>query len=73
MISTIMDSKEKVTLISIAPLTNVARALIREPRIAKKARFVGMHGSIAKKFDGVYGVVPEYNVVIDVQSAKAVF
>lgn len=73
MIRTIMDSEEEITLISIGPLTNIATALIREPRIAKRARFVGMHGSIAKKMDGVDGVVAEYNVVTDVQAAMAVF
>ena len=48
MIETIMRSKEKVTLISIAPTPNIARALYLEPRIAKKARFVGMHGKRAQ-------------------------
>jgi inosine-uridine nucleoside N-ribohydrolase len=73
MVRTIMDAKEPVTLIAIGPLTNVAAALRREPRIAQKARFVGMHGSIARQLKGVAGVVPEYNVVVDVQAAMAVF
>ena len=46
MIDTIMRSKEPITLIAIGPLPNVAAALEREPNIAKKARFVGMFGSI---------------------------
>ncbi|OGV36053.1 MAG: hypothetical protein A2X48_17470 [Lentisphaerae bacterium GWF2_49_21] len=73
MIKTIMKSKEKITLISIGPVTNIAEALRREPRIAKKCRFIGMHGSIAKKYGGEPGISAEYNVVVDVISAKAVF
>ncbi|MFA6294235.1 MAG: nucleoside hydrolase [Victivallales bacterium] len=73
MIKTIMDSKEKTTLISIGPVTNIAEALRREPRIAAKTKFVGMQGSIAKNYAGAPGIVPEYNVIVDVISAISVF
>ncbi len=73
MIKTIMASEEKITLISIGPVTNIAEALRREPRIAPRCRFVGMHGSIEKKYDGVPGICPEYNVIVDIISAIAVF
>ena len=73
MINTIMNSKEKVTLISIGPLTNVAMALKKEPRIAEKARFVGMHGSIAKQHGGIDGAIAEYNVVQDLEASRIVF
>jgi inosine-uridine nucleoside N-ribohydrolase len=46
LIDIIMASKETVTLLCIGPLPNIAEALRREPRIAQKARFVGMHGSV---------------------------
>ena len=45
-IETIMRSAQPVTLIAIGPVPNIAEALRREPRIAGKARFVGMHGSV---------------------------
>jgi len=71
MIETIMASPVPVTLIAIGPLTNVAAAVRREPRIAAKTRLVGMLGSLAKGFDGAAGAIAEYNVVVDVQAAMA--
>lgn len=45
LIDIVMASPEP-TLICIGPLPNIAEALRREPRIAQKAKFVGMHGSV---------------------------
>jgi inosine-uridine nucleoside N-ribohydrolase len=73
LIDTIMKSQETITLIGIGPLPNIHEALKREPRIAAKCRFVGMHGSIRLGHDGRPGAVAEYNVVRDVPGAKAVF
>ena len=74
MIETIMRSKEKVTLISIGPAPNIARALYLEPRIARKARFVGMQGSVRKGYKGLAGRVDEeYNVVAYAYDAARVF
>ena len=74
MIDTIMNSKEKITLISIGPVPNIARALYLEPRIAKKCRFVGMHGSVRKGYNGLAGRVDEeYNVVAYAYDAQRVF
>ena len=52
LIDTIMGSSDPVTLICIGPVPNVAEALRREPRIAQKARFVGMDGSVRKGYGG---------------------
>lgn len=73
MVETILGSPEPVTVISIGPLPNVASALQREPRIAPKARFVGMHGSIRRQLAGEPGAVAEYNVVQAVGACQAVF
>jgi inosine-uridine nucleoside N-ribohydrolase len=73
MIRTIMDSREMVTLISIGPVPNIAEALRREPRIAQKARFVGMHGSVYKKYNDEPGTCAEYNVVANTGAAQVVF
>ena len=72
-VSTIMASDAPVTVIAIGPLTNVADALKLEPRIADRARFVGMHGSLKRNFDSAEGAVAEWNVVSDVGSAQQVF
>jgi inosine-uridine nucleoside N-ribohydrolase len=71
LIETIMSSQEPVTLICTGPLTNIAAALEREPRIAEKARFVGMHGCLRKsppEFGG--GVIAEYNVKSDPKACR---
>lgn len=73
LINTIMKSAQPITLISIGPLPNIAAALKQEPRIAAKCRFVGMHGSVFRGYDGNSEIHAEYNVVVDVPSAKAVF
>ena len=62
LIDTILNSPEPVTLIAIGPVPNVAAALEREPAIAKRARFVGMHGSVRLGYGGNEKISPEYNV-----------
>ncbi len=73
MINVIMQSKEPVTLIGIGPLPNVSEALKQEPRIAAKARFVGMHGSVRVGYDGGKQVSAEYNVQADAKACQRVF
>jgi inosine-uridine nucleoside N-ribohydrolase len=70
-IDTIMQSKEPVTLIAIGPLPNIKAALEREPRIAGKARFVGMHGSVRKGYGGKAQIDAEYNVKEDAKACRA--
>lgn len=73
LIDTIMSSPTRVTLIALGPLPNVAEALKREPRIAEKADFVGMHGSVFLGYGGKSTPDAEYNIVKDVEAAKKVF
>jgi len=70
---TIMASSEEVTLIAIGPMPNVAAALEREPRIAQRARFVGMHGSVRRGYGGRAEVSAEYNVRADIKACQKVF
>ncbi|MHC4431065.1 MAG: nucleoside hydrolase [Planctomycetota bacterium] len=72
-IDTIMKSRESMTLIAVGPLPNVAAALQREPRIAEKARFVGMHGSVRLGYGGSKKISAEYNVVAFAEAAQTVF
>lgn len=73
MIDTVMKSPERVTIIAIGPVPNVAAALEREPRIAEKAEFIGMHGSIYKGYGGSSTIHAEYNVKADVKACQKVF
>jgi inosine-uridine nucleoside N-ribohydrolase len=61
-VDTIMRSPGPITLICIGPVPNIAAALVREPAIARRARFVGMHGSIRRGYGGSTEVSAEYNV-----------
>jgi len=74
---TIMGSPEPITLVCIGPVPNIAAALDREPRIAERARFVGMHGCLRKSppkyADGGGGVVPEYNVLAHPKACQKAF
>ena len=62
LIDIVMKSPEPITIISIGPMPNVAAALEREPKIAERARLVGMYGSVRRGYDGNKEVSPEWNV-----------
>lgn len=70
-ISTLMESKEKIFLVPTGPLTNIGLALALEPRIKDKiASIVLMCGSC-----GLGNVTPaaEFNIIADPEAAKIVF
>ena len=71
LIETIMASDNDITLIPTAPLTNIAMAMLREPRIVEKIpQIVLMGGSM-----GMGNVTPsaEFNIYVDPEAAKIVF
>jgi inosine-uridine nucleoside N-ribohydrolase len=71
LITTVMQSPEPITIISVGAVPGLAAALKREPSIAPKARFVGMHGS----FDVGYGggkPSAESNVKLDPAALRTV-
>ena len=72
-IDTIMKCPKPIKLIATGPLPNIAAALEREPRIADKAEFVGMHGSIRRGYDGKATPSAEYNVRAFAKDAQKVF
>jgi len=71
LIDTVMGSAEPVTLIAIRPVPNIAAALTREPRIAERARFVGMQGSLRLGYGGKTTPDAEWNVKADVPACRA--
>jgi inosine-uridine nucleoside N-ribohydrolase len=72
-IDTIMKSPQPVTVIAVGPVQNIAAALRREPRIAQRARFVGMHGSVRVGYANDPKISAEYNVKIDPKTCQEVF
>lgn len=70
-IETLLNAPEKITVAPMGPLTNIACALIMEPRIKDKIeKFILMGGSI-----GLGNMTPtaEHNFYSDPQAAYAVF
>ncbi len=61
-VDTVMKSRDPVTIISIGPMPNVAAALKTEPQIARRARLVGMYGSVRKGYGGGATPSAEWNV-----------
>ena len=72
-VDTIMKSPKPITVVAVGPLPNIAAALQREPKIANKASFVGMHGSIRKGYGGSSKVSAEYNVRAYPKAVQKVF
>jgi inosine-uridine nucleoside N-ribohydrolase len=70
LIDTVMQSPEKVTIIAIGPMPNVAAALAREPRIAERANLVGMYGSVRRGYGGSKEVSAEWNVRADPKACQ---
>jgi len=73
LIDIIKKSGEKITVIAIGPVPNLAEALRREPSIAENASFVGMDGSIYIGYGGSEKISAEYNVKMDVKACQKVF
>ena len=73
MIDTVMNSRERIKIVAVGPLPNVAAALEREPRIAEKAEFIGMHGSVRLGYGGSKNISAEYNVRADAKACRKVF
>jgi len=69
-IDTINNSPEPITVIAVGPLQTMAAALEKDPGIARKAHFVGMHGSVYKGYGGSDKISAEYNVRRDAAAAR---
>jgi len=68
-----MKSRKPIKVVAVGPLPNIAAALEREPRIAEKAEFVGMHGSVYRGYGGSSKPSAEYNVEAFVKESQKVF
>ena len=70
-IEKVLQSPDKVTLIPVGPLTNIAMALIKEPRITGNIdRIVVMGGAIGQ---GNTTPAAEFNIYVDPEAAQVVF
>jgi purine nucleosidase/pyrimidine-specific ribonucleoside hydrolase len=71
LVRTLMASDGEITLVPVGPLTNIAMALRREPRIAEYTReVVLMGGSFGR---GNRTPTAEFNILADPEAAQVVF
>ncbi|SFD37248.1 ribonucleoside hydrolase RihC [Clostridium uliginosum] len=69
--SAIMESEEPITLVPIAPLTNIALLLKTYPEVKNNIKEIVLMGGSASR--GNKGVMSEYNIGVDPEAAHIVF
>lgn len=67
----LMESSEKITLVPIGPLTNIALLLRLYPEVMPKIEEIVLMGGSASR--GNKGVMSEFNIATDPHAAKIVF
>lgn len=67
----LMSADEPITLVPVGPLTNIATALAREPRIAERTREVVLMGGSYTR--GNRTPAAEFNIMADPEAAAIVF
>jgi purine nucleosidase len=71
LVRTLMASAGEITLVPVGPLTNIAMALRREPRIARRVREVVLMGGAYTR--GNRTPAAEFNILADPEAAAIVF
>ena len=64
---------QPVTLICIAPHSNIAEVVARFPEIVPQIDFVAMAGSLEQGVGGSQGKIAEWNIKCDIAAAQKVF
>lgn len=72
MIETIAAAPGEVELVTLGPLTNLAIALLKEPKIAQQIKCCHIMGAVGQG-PGNITAVSEYNIWVDPEAAKIVF
>lgn len=72
LIDLIHQSEIPVKLICIGPVPNIAEALERDPSIARKVHFIGMHGSVDVGYNGAEEPSAEWNVASNIPAFRKV-
>jgi len=71
MYKTLINSEEQITLVPIAPLTNIALLLRTYPEDKSKIKEIVLMGGSASR--GNKGVMSEFNIAVDPEAADIVF
>jgi purine nucleosidase len=72
-VRTVLAHPGEITILAIGPLTNIALALSREPRIAQAAAGFVLMGGVARGPATLSLPVAEHNIVCDPEAAAIVF
>jgi purine nucleosidase len=72
LIQTILASPGEITLVAIAPLTNVALAIRKEPRIVEALKEIVIMGG-ALRHEGNTTALAEFNTYVDPHAAQIVY
>lgn len=72
MLSTIENSPEKLTLVTLGPLTNIAKAIDKNPAIMSELKEIIIMGG-AIRVPGNKNRVGEFNIFVDPDAAEIVF
>ncbi|WP_106767669.1 nucleoside hydrolase [Paenibacillus faecalis] len=74
MVKTIMDHPGEITLIPIGPLTNIAAAIIREPKIVEHVKEIILMGGVTRLGHNALELPKdEHNIRCDPEAAALVF
>jgi purine nucleosidase len=71
-VARVMAEPGELTIVAIGPLTNVALALLLEPRVASAVREIVVMGGVFLEQTNVAGMPGEYNFWCDPDAAQAV-
>lgn len=71
-INTIMKNPKRITLVPVGPLTNIAIAVIKEPRLKDYVKEVVIMGGAVTTFGNITPE-SEFNIYTDPEAAKIVF
>lgn len=71
LIKTLVETEEKITIIPLGPLTNIAKLLLSRPDLASKIERISLMGGGATH--GNWTPFAEYNIFADPEAAKIVF
>lgn len=72
LIRVIMENPGEIELVTLGPLTNVAIAFLREPRIADRVKSVFVMGGTTGFGPGNITPVAEFNIYVDAEAARIV-
>ncbi len=68
---TLEESDEKITLVPVGPLTNIALLFLAYPNVKEKIERIVMMGGGA--FEGNASATTEFNIIVDPEAASVVF